>query len=320
MPDIVALGEPMAEFAAVDFGALDEVYTFRRGWGGDTSNVVVAAARLGASAGYITRVGDDAFGRSFLRLWAQEGVDASRVVVDREASTGVYFIARYAGGHSFTYYRAGSAASRLTPGDLDRDYLRRARVVHTSGITQAISPSARDTAAAAMEIARGAGVRVSYDLNLRPRLAPVPHLRTLVAEALPRADIVFLSEEDAGHLDDTRPAEAVAEDLCGRGPRLVILKRGAAGCLVITAGGERWAVPSWPVEVVDATGAGDAFDAGFLVEWLRGVPPPEAARLATAVGALTAAGLGAVAPLPTRAEVERFMVQHGDSRTKGGTR
>ncbi len=317
--DIVALGEPLAEFAAVERGSLDEVFTFRRGWGGDTSNVVVAAARLGASAGYITRVGDDAFGRAFLRLWEQEGVDTSRVVVDPEAVTGVYFIARSDRGHSFTYYRAGSAASRLRPGDLDPAYLSQARVVHTSGITQAISPTAREAAAAAMDMARRSGVLVSYDLNLRPRLAPVTRLRALVADAVPRADIVFLSEEDAAHLDDRRPAPAVAADLCACGPRLVVLKRGAAGCLVVAAAGGRWEVPSWPVEVVDATGAGDAFDAGFLVEWLRGAPPEAAARLATAVGALAASGLGAVAPLPTRADVEKFMAQHANSRTKGGT-
>jgi len=317
--DIVALGEPLAEFAAVERGSLDEVVTFRRGWGGDTSNVVVAAARLGASAGYITRVGDDAFGRSFLRLWAQEGVDTSHVVVDPEAVTGVYFIARSVQGHSFTYYRTGSAASRLRADDVDLGYLGRARVFHTSGITQAISPTAREAAETAMDAARRLGVVVSYDLNLRPRLAPASALRAMVASAVSKADIVFLSQEDAAHLDDRRSPQALAEDLCARGPRLVVLKRGAAGCLVVAADGGRWEVPSWPVEVVDATGAGDAFDAGFLVEWLRGAPPEAAAHLATAVGALTASGLGAVAPLPTRADVERFMAQHADSRRKGGT-
>ena len=320
MLDIVALGEPMAEFAALEYGSLDEAFTFRRGWGGDTSNVVVAAARLGASAGYITRVGDDAFGRSLVRLWQQEGVDTSRVVVDREAFTGVYFIARTPEGHSFTYYRQGSAASRLRAEDVDPEYVSRARVFHTSGITQAISPTARQAAAAALEIARRAGVLVSYDLNLRPRLAPVDALRSMVADAVPRADIVFLSEEDAAHLDGRRSPREVAEDLRARGPRVVVLKQGAAGCLVVTGDGRSTAVPSWPVEVVDATGAGDAFDAGFLVEWLRGAPPEAAAEVATAVGALTAAGLGAVAPLPARADVQRFMARHADSRTRGGIR
>jgi 2-dehydro-3-deoxygluconokinase len=318
--DIVALGEPMAEFAATDFGSLDEVFTFRRGWGGDTSNVVVAAARLGAAAGYITRIGDDAFGRSFLRLWQREGVDTSRVVVDPEGFTGVYFIARSAQGHSFTYYRAGSAASRLRADDLDPGYLARARIVHTSGITQAISATAREAAEAAMDIARRSGVLVSYDLNLRPRLGPVSALRAMVADAVARADVVFLSDEDAALLDERRTPQAVAEDLCARGPRLVVLKRGPDGCVVNTADGGRWTVPSWPVAVVDATGAGDAFDAGFLVEWLRGAPPEAAAHLATAVGALTAAGLGAVTPLPTRADVQKFMADHADARAKGGRR
>ncbi|MBI3975891.1 MAG: sugar kinase [Armatimonadetes bacterium] len=319
MADLIALGEPMVEFAATERGRLSQVATFHRGWGGDTSNLAVAAARLGASVGYITRLGGDEFGRSFLTLWAQEGVDASRVLVDPAAFTGVYFIALAEdGSHDFTYYRAGSAASRLRPEDIDAAYLAAARVFHTSGITQATSDSAQAAVDRAIEVARAHGVTVSYDLNIRPRLRPLAELGAVVEATLRRADIIFLSLEDAAHLYGDLPAEAVVERMLAPGPRLAVLKLGAQGCLIASAEGIRIRLPAWPVEPVDATGAGDAFDAAFLVEWLRGQPLEEAGRFANAVGALTARGLGAVGPLPRRGEVEAFMIERNRSAAKGG--
>lgn len=319
MPELIALGEPMAEFAAAERGRLSRVTTFRRGWGGDTSNVAVAAARLGVSVGYVTRLGGDEFGRSFMALWEQEGVDASQVIVDPEGFTGVYFIALdEAGKHDFTYYRAGSAASRLTPEDIGPAYIQTARIFHTSGITQAISEGVYAAADAAIAAAHAGALVVSYDLNLRPRLRPLARLRSIVEATVPEADVVFLSAEDAGYLDDSRPAEAVAERLLARGPRLVVLKLGGEGCFIAAAEGITLRLPAWPVQPVDTTGAGDAFDAGFLVEWMRGVPLQEVGRFANAVGALAAGGLGAVAPLPTRARVEAFMAEMSDSKPKGG--
>ena len=312
MPEILALGEPMAEFAATERGRLSNVATFRRGWGGDTSNFIVAAARLGAGAGYIARLGGDEFGRSFLDLWRQEGVDASHVIVEPDAFTAVYFISLDEDGrHSFTYYRAGSAASRLSPADLDAGYLSAARVLHTSGITQAISGSARETAVEAMRVARAQGVTVSYDANVRPRLMPLDNLRATISDAFERADVVFLSVEDAGHLYGSLPAGAVVDRVLARGPKAAVLRQGAAGCLVAAADGRRVAVPGWPVEAVDATGAGDAFNAGFLVQWLGGADPEQAGRFANAVGALTTRGIGAVAPIPRRAQVEAFIEGRG---------
>ncbi|MDQ7828419.1 MAG: sugar kinase [Armatimonadota bacterium] len=308
MPDVVALGEPLVEFVALERGALGEVRTFLRGFGGDTANFAVAAARLGARAGYITRVGDDEFGRACQALWRQEGVDTRGVIVEPGGTTGIYFIALDRDGrHTFTYYRAGSAASRLRPADIDPAYLVEARCFHTSGITQAISEGARAAADEAMARARALGVTVTYDLNVRPRLHPVAELRDIVDAALRRAHIAFLSSEDAEYLFPGAPPETVMEQLLTCGPDLVVLKRGPLGCLVRTATGEVVDAPGWPVTPVDATGAGDAFDAAFVVERLRGRNLEEAARFANAVGALTTQGLGAIAALPTREAVEAFV-------------
>ena len=306
-PDIIALGEPMAEFAAEEPGRLGDMRTFRRGFGGDTANFIVAAARAGARCGYVTRLGDDDFGRTFLSLWEREGVDARAVIVEAGARTGAYFIARHEGGHDFTYYRADSAASHLRPEDLDRAYLAGAKVFHTSGITQAISASARQTAAAAIQITADAGGMVSYDVNIRPRLWDLETARSAVEATFVRAHLVFLSEEDAALLYPGVPAEDVVQRVFGFGPRLAVMKRGAHGCVVASSSGERHALPGWPVAVVDTTGAGDAFAGALVAAWLGGAGLEEAGRFANAVGAITTTGLGAVAPIPTRRRVAQFL-------------
>jgi 2-dehydro-3-deoxygluconokinase len=317
--DIVAFGEPLVEFTAEDRGPLGAIQTFRRGWGGDTSNAAVAAARLGVSVGYVTRLGSDEFGRSFLALWREEGVDTSRVVVDPEAFTGVYFVAfEQDGAHDFTYYRQGSAASRLHAGDLDPDYLAGARILHTSGITQAISDSSRAATKEALTAARARNVAISYDANIRPKLAPLATLRETFESTVTLADIVFASDEDVRHLYGEVPLDHAVGGIVSRGPQLVVVKARDRGCLVADADGRRDTVPAFPVRPVDSTGAGDAFDAAFLVRWLEGGPPKDAAEFANAVAALTTSGLGAVAPLPTRSRVQRFLEAEGRTVTQVG--
>jgi 2-dehydro-3-deoxygluconokinase len=168
---IAALGEPLVRFAAEQRGRLGDMRTFRRGFGGDTSNFIVAAARMGAVCGYIARLGADEFGRAFHGLWEHEGVDNSRVIVEPDGTTGAYFISlRDDDGHELTYYRSHLAGSRLRPEDLDAAYLSRVRNLHTSGITQASSESTRVTAETAVAIVRGSGGLISFDLKFRPRL------------------------------------------------------------------------------------------------------------------------------------------------------
>lgn len=313
-PEIVALGEPMAEFAAEQRGRLGEVRTYRRGFGGDTANFIVAAARVGARCGYVTRLGDDEFGRAFLLLWAQEGVDTRHVIVEPGARTAVYFIARHDRGHDFTYYRADSAASRLRPKDLVPAYLAGAKVLHTSGITQAISGTARAAAGEAMRIVGDAGGAVSYDVNLRPRLWPVESAHPVIEETFARAALVFLSEEDAALLYPGAAGPEVLRRILDRGPRIAVLKRGEHGCIIASSSGERHELPGWPVDAVDTTGAGDAFAGAFVAAWLGGARLDEAGQFANAVGALTATGLGAVAPIPTREQVVKFIRER-----QGGT-
>ena len=122
MPDLIAVGEPLVEMAAESAGRLGDVDRFRCGWGGDTANFVLAAARLGGACGYVTRVGQDAFGRAFVAMLEKHGVDARHVISDEEHHTGLYFVTySEERKHRFDYVRRGSAASHLAGTDIDPD-------------------------------------------------------------------------------------------------------------------------------------------------------------------------------------------------------
>ena len=301
--DIVALGEPLVEF---NQARADDPHTYLQGFGGDTSNMAIAAARLGARAGYVTRVGDDAFGRMFMALWHREGVATDGVVVDPDAPTGVYFVTHGARGHEFSYLRAGSAASRMAAATLPRDVIRGAKIVHVSGISQAISASACDAALAAMDAARDAGVRVMYDTNLRLKLWPLPRARAVIVASLARCDFCVPSADDATLLFGTDDAGAIIDACHAAGAPSVVLKRGAQGC-VVSHGGQRATIDGHKVDSVDATGAGDCFDGAFAARLTAGDDPFAAARYANAAAALATTGFGAVAPLPRDAEVRALL-------------
>jgi 2-dehydro-3-deoxygluconokinase len=315
--DVIALGEPLLEFNQRTGDDGEPVYA--PGFGGDTSNFAVAAARQGATVGYLTRLGADTFGDRFVDLWRREGIDAQGVPRDPDAATGIYFISHDASGHHFTYFRAGSAASRMRPDDLPLDRIAAARVLHVSGISQAISTSACDAVFAAIAAARAAGVLVSYDPNVRLKLWPVARARAIVLETAGMADYCLPSLEDATTLLGEASADALADALLARGAGCVALKLGRDGVLVATAE-ERRRVPGFAVETVDATGAGDTFDGAFVSEMLRGSPLVAAARYANAAAALSTQGYGAVEPIPRRDEVERFLRSRDDAGAADGDR
>jgi 2-dehydro-3-deoxygluconokinase len=302
-PAIVAIGEPMVEF---NQARPEEPDVYIRGFGGDTSNMAIAAARLGGSVAYVTRLGDDAFGRLFLDLWASEGVDTRGVAIDPEAPTGVYFVAHGAHGHDFSYLRAGSAASRIHPESLPADLVRGARLLHVSGISQAISASSCDAVFGAIDMARGAGALVLYDPNLRLKLWPLARARATILATLPLCNWCVPSLDDARMLFDGADAASVVAACHRAGAPGVVLKLGADGCLV-SDGRRQQHLRAHRVQPVDATGAGDCFDGAFATRLLAGDDPFIAARFANVAAALATTGFGAVAPLPRHADVRAVL-------------
>ena len=301
-PDILCLGEPMLEFNQQTNG------TYLPGHGGDTSNAAIAAARQGAKVGYVTHIGKDAFGASFMELWEKEGISTQTVKQVSTAHTGIYFVTHGADGHEFSYFRAGSAASEMTPDDLPVDALQSAKILHVSGISQAISDSAADTVFEAMRVMREAGGKVSYDTNLRLKLWPLERARAVIHAAVAQSDIVLPGVDDAALLTGHTDPDKIVDTYLDLGASVVALTLGPDGTLVATPD-ERQHVPGRKVNAVDATGAGDTFDGAFLARISAGDTPFDAAHYANAAAALSTQGYGGVAPMPLKSAVDAFMAE-----------
>ncbi|WP_395023046.1 sugar kinase [Dongia sp.] len=308
MPDLICLGEAMVEFNQQPHSAHDSEGNdlYKAGFGGDTSNTAIAAARQGAKSGYVTALGTDRFGDLLMQLWAREEVDAAGVKRDEKAPTGIYFVTHSAAGHQFHYYRAGSAASRMTPADLPLDYLRGGKVLHVSAISQAISETACATVFAAMDAARAAGLEVCFDTNLRLKLWPLERARVAIDQAIRKANILRPALDDARTLTGIEDPDAILDHFLALGPKLVVMTMGKDG-VILASREARHRLPPNRVDAVDATGAGDTFNGSFLARLIAGDAPLEAARYANAAAALSTTGYGAVAPIPRPAEVYRFL-------------
>jgi 2-dehydro-3-deoxygluconokinase len=303
--DLLCMGEPMLEFNQQP-PLPDGRRMYLEGHGGDTSNAAIAAARQGARAGYITAIGQDQPGDSFMRLWQTEGVDTSTVIRLADRQTATYFVTHDERGHHFSFYRTGSAASVYAVSDVPEAAIASARVLYASGISQAISASAADAVFHAIDIARRNKVLVAYDTNYRPRLWPAMRAAAVIHAAISRADIAMPGMEDAAALTGLTDPDAVLDFYLGLGPRIIALKMGGDG-LYLACDGQRLRIPPFPCMPVDSTGAGDTFCGSFLARIIAGDTPIEAARYAGMAAALSTMGYGAVAPIPRAADVIRAL-------------
>lgn len=272
MPDLVCMGEIMVELNSVSRGPLRTVELFEKHAAGTEGNVAIGVSRLGCSSGIISRVGNDEFGKFLLGVLRAEGVDTSHVVVDGESSTGLFFIQR---GYPIPdkseafYYRSNSAGSRLSTSDVDVDYVSSAKIFHVTGITPALSGSARDATVVAVKAAKGSNVQISLDTNVRLKLWSKEEPRSILLPLCKMADIVFTSASDSEIiLGEDQPVE-IASVLHKAGVKTVVVKLGERGAYA-SSGGDVATQPMIPAYVEDATGAGDSFAAAFLATQLKG--------------------------------------------------
>jgi len=290
--DLLTLGETMVLLASPTIGPLRHARSLDVGIGGSESNLAIGLVRLGRSATWLGRLGDDEFGHLIRATLAGEGVDVSHVVMDPAAPTGLMLKARRtAMVTAVSYYRAGSAGSRLCPGDVAPDLVRAARMLHVSAITPALSATAREAVHAAVDEAHACGVPVSLDLNYRRALWPPDEAGTVMRRLAARAAIVFAAEDEARLLVDGDSPVALARAIAALGPREVVVKRGEQGAVGVVDG-QAYDAPLHRVAVVDPVGAGDAFAAGYLSALLAGgdVPDRLATGAATGAFAVTVAG------------------------------
>jgi 2-dehydro-3-deoxygluconokinase len=305
LPDVVTFGESMALFRADPAESLRTARRFSRSIAGAESNLAIGLSRLGCRAGWFGRVGDDPLGLGILDTLRGEGVDVSRAAVDDAGFTGV--LVRDTHGErriDVVYARQGSAASRLSVSDLDQDYLTSARVLHVTGITPALSQTAREATAEAVRLAAEAGVTVCFDPNLRRRLWPdMAEARRTLLPLLEHAQIVLVGHAEATVLTGQETADAAGRWLADHGAVTVAVKLGAGGALGIRDG-RSYHGQALPVRPVDPIGAGDAFDAAFLAAWLRGGDLAECVDDGNLAAGLSIQVSGDIEGLPYRREMD----------------
>ncbi|MEV2249424.1 sugar kinase [Streptomyces sp. NPDC050147] len=306
--DVLTLGETMV--ALRGSGPLKLGGSMEVSVAGAESNVAIGLARLGHAARWAGAVGDDEAGELVLRTLRAEGVDVSGATRDPDAPTGlILFEPRLPEVTRVHYYRAGSAGSRLTATAVEDAFASPAapRVLHLTGITPALGPSALAACRRGLELAREHGTTVCLDVNFRSRLWSAEESAAVMRSWMPYVDVLIASDDELPlcvpeSKNTSGEASALAEELRAQGVGEVVVKLGADGATTYDADGELYA-PARPVRAVDAVGAGDAFVAGYLSALLDGEDLAGRLDRAVTTGAFAVASHGDWEGAPTRAEL-----------------
>lgn len=306
--DVALFGEAMLLLVADEPGPLEHATSFHKRTAGAETNVAIGLARMGFKVGWASRLGTDSMARYLLASMRAEGIDCSHVVCDATQTTGFQFKGRVTDGSDppVESHRKGSAASSMTPADIDEPWLRSARHLHATGVFPAISATTLPTAIRTMEIARAAGRTISFDTNLRPGLwGSTEIMRSTINSLAARADWVLPGIEEGLILTGETEPERVAAFYRAQGAKLVVVKLGADGAYYDSDTQGTGHVAGFPVaKVIDTVGAGDGFAAGVISALLEGKSVPEAVRRGSWIGARAVQVLGDTEGLPTRAQLQ----------------
>ncbi|MCD6518869.1 MAG: sugar kinase [Anaerolineae bacterium] len=318
MPEIVTVGEALVEVMRTRRDCpLDKPAEFAGPYpSGAPAIFASAAARLGASVGFVGTVGEDAFGDCVLNRLLDDGVDCSAVRRMKDRLTGIAFVAyRSDGSRSFIFHLPQAAAAFVDLEQIPRGYLDSVRYVHIMGSSLSISPSLRETCYYVAEQVKARGGTVSLDPNLRPELLPLEEIQRVCAPILSLADVIFPSGEELAMLTGEQDPDKGAARLLAGGAKIVALKMGEYGSRIYTRRRKR-DIPPFRVQEVDPTGAGDCYDAAFIVGLASGWPLEVVGAFANAVGALATTRLGPMEGAFPRARVEEFMTEQGRPLTR----
>jgi len=305
--EVVTFGESMVLFSPGDKGPLRHIHNFTKSIAGAESNVAIALSRLGHNVGWFSKNGDDEFGRYIEFMVRGEGIDVSRVIVDDEHRTGLLFKELFEHlNPNVYYYRKDSAASYMQPSDLDAEYIQSAKILHITGITPAISKSAKETTLEAIKIAKAAGVKVSFDPNIRLKLWSMEEAKETILEICKSVDILFPGIDESELLLGTTDTDEIFKAFHDMGVSEIALKLGKEGCMV-SDGTLKEFVPGYIIEhLEDTVGAGDGFAAGYLSSRLKGLNIQEAGDFANGVGAMATLVKGDNEGFPTYQQLLAF--------------
>ncbi|MFB0562785.1 MAG: carbohydrate kinase family protein [Candidatus Lokiarchaeia archaeon] len=312
-PNVIAIGEILIDFVASEPVSYVEVPSFQKCFGGSPMNTIVGVSRLGVSSGVITAVGDDSFGKFLMSELKKNEVDVSQVVVKKGKRTTITFVANDpdTGERSFLFYRkpwtGDTADSLLEIKDIDQNYVAGANILHVSGFALSQNPC-RNAVFRAIDYAKKAGVRVSFDPTLRLDMWDSPSvLRKIYDKTLKSSDIATFSTEEAEFIFKTKDPEEAASKALGYGIKIVGIKMGNKGSLIISDRGEKIESPAFKVKPMDTTGAGDGWNAGLLVGLIKKWNLEKCITIANAIGALVVTRRGAITALPNKEELQKFL-------------
>jgi len=304
--EILVAGETLIDFIPAEHGPLAAVESFSRQAGGAPANVAVGLARLDRTPWFCTTLATDPFGDHLATVLDREGIPDRFVSRAPETQTALAFVSHDRDAdRGFTFYRQETADRQFDASGVPDDVLESVDVVVVGGVTLTVEP-ARSATFDLVERARKAGCRVIFDPNVRPELwevDPAPTMRRMLS----MTDVLKGSREDLG--GDALPTEA--GELLDAGPGAVFLTEGDAGARLIADEGSPWGRGDWRHDgyrvddVVDTTGAGDAFTAGVVAGLVDGTPPEELLGFANAVAAASTRFEGAMTALPEREAVRQ---------------
>ena len=314
---VLLVGEPMGLFIANEVGKLEDVNSFALTTCGAEFNVAVGITRLGGKVTYMTKLGNDPFGKKILKTMETTGISTDEIILSDSRPTGFMLKEKVESGDpGIFYFRKGSAASSLSPSDVERLDFSKFDIVHLTGITPALSESCRDMAETLNRKARENGCLFSFDPNLRPQLWPSrERMIEYINSMAMKSDLFLPGINEAKILIGEENPEKIAQKYIELGAKTVIVKVGAKGAYYASCRGESGTVDGFPVKkVVDTVGAGDGFAAGVLTGLREGASLPEAVRQGCAIGAIQVMSKGDNDGLPYRDELDAFIKGKPDWR------
>lgn len=305
--DVVSIGETMVSFTPNTNGQMRYAKQFSKRIAGAETNTLIGLAKLGHRTGWISSVGNDEFGSAILSAVRGEGVDTSQVHISLSSPTGLLFKEYMNEDHiQVHYYRNHSAASKLTPNDINEKYISESKYLYITGITPALSESCREAIFHSITIAKRHNVKVIFDPNLRTKLwDEVTAKKTLLAIA-EKSNIILPGIQEGKFLFNESSPQKIAELFHDLGTEKVVIKLGEKGAYYST-GSESEYVPAFRIKkVVDPVGAGDGFAAGFISGLLDQLPMSEAVARACVIGAVVTTVSGDIEGLLDRKGLENF--------------
>ncbi|UFJ43386.1 sugar kinase [Brevibacillus humidisoli] len=308
--DVITIGDALIAMNPSTTGPLRFVHSFEKKVGGAELNVIIGCARLGLKAGWISRLGNDEFGRFALNFVRGEGIDTSQVQFVDGCPTSVYFKEIFEDGRTNSYYyRQQSPTSSMTPQDIDADYLKQARILHISGVFPAVCESNYEVLLHTVKLAKANGLTVTFDPNIRLKLWSAEKARQKLLALMPFLDVVLTGEEEAQILVGTSEPDEVFQAFQSLGIDHIVLKQGERGAIASRHNQVMHSPAAAVSKVVDTVGAGDGFAAGYLYGLLHQWNLRDCLQLANAVGALVVGVSGDNEGLPYMDEVKVFLGQ-----------